>query len=56
MYVIGFEVTTTASGDVERQALVFLLGLRKTVPLGCGLLVMGLETVPVWTVCVVWFW
>ena len=29
MYVIGFEVTTAASGDVGRQALVFFLGLRK---------------------------
>ena len=29
MYVIGFEVTTAASGDVGRQALVFFLGFRK---------------------------
>ena len=34
MYVMGFEVTTAASGDVKHQALVFFLGLWKAVPLG----------------------
>ena len=55
MYVLRFEVTTAAPGDVWHQALVFFLGLNETVPLGCGWLVVGLETGPIWTVCVVWF-
>ena len=31
---MGFEVTTAASGDVGRQALVFFLGLGKPFPWG----------------------
>ena len=34
MYVVGFEVTTAASGDVGCQALVFFLGLGKPFPWG----------------------
>ena len=39
MYVMRFEVTTPASGDVKRQTLVFFLGLWKgRIFFGCGLM------------------
>ena len=34
MYVLRFEVTTAASGDVGHQALMFFLGLGKPFPWG----------------------
>ena len=57
MFVMRFEVTTAASGDVKRQTLMFFLGLWKgRIFVDAVCWGWALKTVPVWTASIVWFW